>query len=224
MDDWFPLWLSLRVAATATVLAGTTGVALAYLLAKGRFRGRALLEAIVTLPIVLPPTVLGYYLLTTLGVNSPIGRAWESLTGAPLVFTTTAAVIAASISALPFVVRTARAALEDVDPRLEAVARVAGHAEWRVAALVTLPVARRGIGAGVGLGFARALGDFGATVMVAGNIPGRTQTLPIAVYDAVQAGDGSTARTGSFLLAVVAIVVLLAVTQLSTPSRAYGRP
>jgi molybdate transport system permease protein len=201
MDDWFPLWLSLRVAATATVLAGTTGVALAYLLAKGRFRGRALLEAIVTLPIVLPPTVLGYYLLTTLGVNSPIGRAWESLTGAPLVFTTTAA-----------------------DPRLEAVARVAGHAEWRVAALVTLPVARRGIGAGVGLGFARALGDFGATVMVAGNIPGRTQTLPIAVYDAVQAGDGSTARTGSFLLAVVAIVVLLAVTQLSTPSRAYGRP
>jgi molybdate transport system permease protein len=224
MDDWFPLWLSLRVAATATVLAGTTGVALAYLLAKGRFRGRALLEAIVTLPIVLPPTVLGYYLLTTLGVNSPIGRAWASLTGAPLVFTTTAAVIAASISALPFVVRTARAALEDVDPRLEAVARVAGHAEWRVAALVTLPVARRGIGAGVGLGFARALGDFGATVMVAGNIPGRTQTLPIAVYDAVQAGDGSTARTGSFLLAVVAIVVLLAVTQLSTPSRAYGRP
>jgi molybdate transport system permease protein len=224
MDDWFPLWLSLRVAATATVLAGTSGVALAYLLAKGRFRGRSLLEAIVTLPIVLPPTVLGYYLLTTLGVNSPIGQAWESLTGRPLVFTTTAAVIAASISALPFVVRTARAALEDVDPRLEAAARVAGHAEWRVAALVTLPVARRGIGAGIGLGFARALGDFGATVMVAGNIPGRTQTLPIAVYDAVQAGDASTARTGSFLLAVVAIVVLLAVTQLSNPARAYGRP
>jgi molybdate transport system permease protein len=113
------------------------GVALAYLLAKGRFRGRGLLEAIATLPIVLPPTVLGYYLLTTLGVNSPIGRAWEDLFGQPLVFTQTAAVIAASISALPFVVRTGRAAIEEVDPRLEAVARVAGHPEWRVAGLVT---------------------------------------------------------------------------------------
>jgi molybdate transport system permease protein len=219
MDDWFPLWLSLRVATFATLIAGTFGIAIAYLLAKGRFRGRALIEAIVTLPIVLPPTVLGYYLLTNLGVNSPIGQAWEQLFGQPLVFTKTAAVIAASISALPFVVRTARAAIEDVDPRLEAAARVAGHPEWRVATIVTLPVARRGLAAGIGLGFARALGDFGATVMVAGNIPGRTQTLPIAVYDAVQAGDTSTARTGSIILAVIAIVVLLAVTQLSASRR-----
>lgn len=219
MDDWFPLWLSLRVASIATLIAGTFGIAIAYLLAKGRFRGRALIEAIVTLPIVLPPTVLGYYLLTNLGVNSPIGQAWEDVFGEPLVFTKTAAVIAASISALPFVVRTARAAIEDVDPRLEAAARVAGYPEWRVATIVTLPVARRGIAAGIGLGFARALGDFGATVMVAGNIPGRTQTLPIAVYDAVQAGNDSKARTGSLILAVIAIVVLLAVTQLSTSRR-----
>jgi molybdate transport system permease protein len=221
MDDWFPLWLSLRVSLIATVLAGTSGIAIAYVLAKGRFRGRSLIEAVVTLPIVLPPTVLGYYLLTTLGVNSPIGRTWERVTGNPLVFTPTAAVIAASISALPFVVRTARAAIEVVDPRLEASARVAGHPEWRVATLVTLPVARRGITAGIALGFARALGDFGATVMVAGNIPQRTQTLPIAVYDAVQAGDDGTARTGSLLLAAVAVVVLLAVTQFST--RPSGR-
>lgn len=215
MQDWFPLWLSLRVATLATVLAGTGGIGFAYVLAKGRFRGRGLLEAVVTVPIVLPPTVLGYYLLTALGVNSPLGRAWEDLFGRPPVFTPTAAVIAASVSALPFVVRTARAAIEDVDPRLEAAVRVAGHREWRVATLVTLPAARRGIVAGVALGFARALGDFGATVMVAGNIPGRTQTLPVAVYDAVQAGDDATAATGALVLAAIAVVVLLAVTQLS---------
>lgn len=216
MDDWFPVWLSLRVASSATLIAATVGIGLAYLLAKGRFRGRGLLEAIVTIPIVLPPTVLGYYLLTTLGVNSPIGQTWEDIFGQPLVFTPTAAVIAASISALPFVVRAGRAAIEEVDPRLEAAVRVAGHREWRVAALVTLPTARRGLLAGVALGFARALGDFGATLMVAGNIPGHTQTLPIAVYDAVQAGDDTTARNGALLLAGIAIVVLLAVTQLST--------
>lgn len=215
MHDWFPLWLSLRVAAIATVIAAVAGVGFAYLLAKGRFRGRGLLEAVLTVPIVLPPTVLGYYLLTTLGVNSPIGRAWADLFDAPLVFTPTAAVIAAAVSALPFVVRTGRAAIEEVDPRLEAALRVAGYPEWKVAAIVTLPVARRGLLAGVALGFARALGDFGATVMVAGNIPGRTQTLPIAVYDAVQAGDDSTARTGSLVLAAIAVVVLLTVTTLS---------
>jgi molybdate transport system permease protein len=223
VDDWFPLWLSLRVAAIASVLAAVIGITLAYLLAKGRFRGRGLLEALVTVPIVLPPTVLGYYLLTSLGARSPIGRSWESLFGQPLVFTQTAAVIAATVSALPFVVRAARAAIEGVDPRLEAVARVAGHSEWAVARLVTLPVARRGLVAGVALGFARALGDFGATVMVAGNIPGRTQTLPIAVYDAVQAGDDDTARAGALLLGGVAIVVLLAVTQLSSPTRTRAR-
>jgi molybdate transport system permease protein len=219
--DWAPLWLSLRVATAATLVAGTTGVLVAYLLAKARFRGRALVEALVTVPIVLPPTVLGFYLLTTLGVTSPVGRAFEASFGRPLVFTPAAAVIAASVSAFPFVVRTARAAIEDVDPRLEAVARVAGHPERRVALHVTLPVARRGLAAAVGLGFARALGDFGATIMVAGNIPGRTRTLPIAVYDAVQLGDTSTARTGSLVLAAIAAVVLLAVTQLS--SRGPGR-
>ncbi len=215
MDDWFPLWLSLRVSALATVIASVIGVGLAYVLAKGRFRGRGLLEAVVTVPIVLPPTVLGYYLLVTLGVNSPIGRAWEEVFGRPLVFTPTAAVVAASVSALPYVVRTGRAAIEGVDPRLEAALRVAGHREWRVATVVTLPAARRGLLAGVALGFARALGDFGATVMVAGNIPGRTQTLPIAVYDSVQAGRASAARTGALILAGIAVVVLLAVTTLA---------
>jgi molybdate transport system permease protein len=215
MDDWFPLWLSLRVATVATIGAATVGISLAYVLAKGRFRGRGLLEALATIPIVLPPTVLGYYLLVTLGVNSPIGRTWEQIFGRPLVFTPGAAMVAAGVSALPYVVRTGRAAIEGVDPRLEAAVRTAGHPEWRVAALVTLPVARRGLLAGVALGFARALGDFGATVMVAGNIPGRTQTLPVAVYDRVQAGNSEAARTGSLVLAGIAVVVLLTVTTLS---------
>ncbi len=218
MRDWFPLWLSLKVSLTATAIAAVCGVGLAYFLARTKMVGRGLIEAVATLPIVLPPTVLGYYLLTTLGVNSAPGRAWAAVFGRPLVFTQTAAVIAASISAFPFVVRTARVAIEEVDLRLEEVARIAGHRSWWVALRVTLPLARNGILAGIGLGFARALGDFGATVMVAGNIPGRTQTLPVAVYDAVQAGDGRTAQNGSLVLAGIAVVVLLGITQWSTLS------
>ena len=213
MTDWFPLWLSLRVSTIATVLAVVFGVALAYLLAKWQSRWTSVVEAVFTLPIVLPPTVLGYYLLTLLGTRSTLGRAWESLFGAPLVFTQSGAVVAATVSALPFVIRAARAAISNVDPRVEQAARVVGMSEWKVARVVTLPLAARGIGAGVALGFARALGDFGATVMVAGNIPGQTQTLPVAVYDAVQAGDEATARTGSLVLGGIAVVVLIFVTQ-----------
>jgi molybdate transport system permease protein len=216
MTDWFPLWLSIRVSFLATAFATVLGVLTAYFLAKGRFRGRGLIEAVVTIPIVLPPTVLGYYLLTSLGVNSPVGRAWESLFGSPLIFTPTGAVVAATVSSLPFVVRSSRAAIENVDVRHEEVVRVAGHPEWKVALFATFPLARRGILAGVALGFARALGDFGATVMVAGNIPGKTQTLPVAVYDAVQAGSNSVARMGSLILAAIAVVVLLMVTTLSS--------
>jgi molybdate transport system permease protein len=217
--DWFPLWLSLRVAATSTVIAAIVGIGLAYLLAKGRFPGRGILEAVATLPIVLPPTVLGYYLLVTLGVRSPIGRAWESAFGHTLVFTPTAAVVAATISAMPFVLRTARAAIEAVDPRFEQAARTIGLPEWRVAAQVTLPLARRGLIAGIALGFARALGDFGVTVMLAGNIPGRTQTMPIAVYDAVQAGNDHRASTLSAVLGIIAVVVLVAVNRLTRNTR-----
>lgn len=213
MTDWFPLWLSLRVSAIATVLAVVFGVALAYLLAKWQSRWTSVVEAVFTLPIVLPPTVLGYYLLTLLGTRSTLGRTWESLFGTPLVFTQSGAVVAATVSALPFVIRAARAAISNVDPRVEQAARVVGMSEWKVARVVTLPLAARGIGAGVALGFARALGDFGATVMVAGNIPGQTQTLPVAVYDAVQAGDEATARTGSLVLGGIAVVVLIFVTQ-----------
>jgi molybdate transport system permease protein len=213
VNDWFPLWLSLRVSLIATMVAGVVGVALAYLLAKWRSRWASVVEALVTLPIVLPPTVLGYYLLTLLGTRSALGGAWQSAFGSPLVFTESGAVVAATVSALPFVIRAARAAISNVDTRVEESARVMGLSEWSVARVVTLPLAARGIGAGVALGFARALGDFGATVMVAGNIPGQTQTLPVAVYDAVQAGDDAAARTGSLVLGAIAILVLVLVTQ-----------
>lgn len=212
MTDWFPLWLSLRVSLLATLIAAVVGIALAYLLAKWQSRLTSLIEAIFTLPIVLPPTVLGYYLLTLLGSKSALGRSWESIFGSSLVFTQSGAVVAATVSALPFVIRAARAAISNVDPRVEEAARVMGMPESQVARNVTLPLASRGIGAGVALGFARALGDFGATVMVAGNIPGQTQTLPVAVYDAVQSGDEATARTGSLVLAAIAVAVLILVT------------
>jgi len=214
VSDWSPLWISLRVTIVATAFAALVGVAIAYALAKMRSRWASVIEAVITVPIVLPPTVLGYYLLTLLGSRGPIGRAWESVFGAPIVFTVTGATIAATVSALPFVVRTSRAAIRQVDPRLEEAARICGLPEPAVALRVTLRVASRGILAGVALGFARALGDFGVTVMVAGNIPGRSQTLPVAVYDAVQAGDDGAARTGSLVLAAIALVVLMLLAQL----------
>jgi molybdate transport system permease protein len=209
--DWFAFWLSLRVAATATVFATVLGIGLAFLLAKSRFFGRGLIEAIASIPIVLPPTVLGYYLLVAIGVRSPIGRAWQSVFKHPLVFTPTAAIVAATLSSTPFVIRSARAAIEAIDPRFEQAARTMGLPEWRVATKVTLPLARRGLIGGIALGFARALGDFGVTVMVAGNIPGHTQTLPVAVYDAVQAGNEHRASTMAGVLAVTAVVLLLGV-------------
>ncbi len=212
--DWFPLLLSLRVAGIATLLTSVVGVAGAYALARFRFPGRGLVEAIASLPIVLPPTVLGYYLLVSIGRNSPIGRGYEAVFGQPLVFTWQAAVVAAAVASLPYCLRTARAAIAAIDAGYEEAARVAGLHGARLAFTVTLPLAGRGIVAGISLAFARALGDFGTTIMVAGNIPGRTQTMPIAVYDRVQAFDYATAGMLAAVLSVVAIVVLLGVRRL----------
>lgn len=211
---WDPLRLSLQVTACATLIVAVTGIGLGYLLARREFPGRALVDAIASAPIVMPPTVLGYYLLVTVGRNSPIGRAWEAVFGSPLVFSWQGAVLAASVASFPFCLRSARAAIESVDRRYEAAGRVMGLSGWRVATQITLPMARRGLWAGVALAFARALGDFGTTVMVAGNIPGRTQTMPIAVYDAVQAFDYDRAGTLALVLLAVAVTVLLVVRRL----------
>lgn len=212
--DWFPLLLSLRVATIATAFALALGVALGWLLARRAFPGREALDALVTLPLVLPPTVLGYYLLVLLGRGSPFGRMWEETTGLRLVFTWQGAVVAAAIGALPLVVKTARASIASVDRDLEDAARTLGQSEWQVFRRVTLPLAARGIVAAGMLAFARALGDFGATLMVAGNIPGRTQTAAIAIYDATQAGRDNDALTLVLILSIIAFALLYATNRL----------
>src|SRR6476661_5040573 len=216
--DWFPLWLSLRVAFLSTAIAFVVGLWLAYILANWEFRGKEVLDAAVTLPLVLPPTVLGYYLLVLLAGNSPLGKLWENIFGAPLVFTWKAAVVAALLHALPLLVKSTRAALESVDRNYERAARNLGASEWKLFWRVTLPLAWRSIFAATALAFARALGDFGVTLMVAGNIPGRTQTVAVAIYDAVESGNGAVARTLVLVVSAVALVILTLANRLS-PSR-----
>jgi molybdate transport system permease protein len=178
-----------------------------------------MLDALVTLPLVLPPTVLGYYLLVLLGRNSFPGRAIEAITGQSLVFTWKGAVVAAAVGALPLVVKTSRAAIASVDPELEDAARTLGQSEWRVFWRVTMPLASRGIIASGMLAFARALGDFGATLMVAGNIPGRTQTAAIAIYDATQSGRDDYALTLVLILSAIALTLVYTTNKLATSDK-----
>ncbi len=209
--DWFPLWLSLEVATAATVISLALGLVIAWLLANRDFRGREAIDAVATLPLALPPTVLGYYLLVVIGRSSWIGEAWESLTGSPLVFTWKAAVIASTLHAIPLLIKSSRAALESVDLACERAARSLGASEWRLFWRVSLPLARRPIAAATVLAFARSLGDFGATLMIAGDIPGRTRTAAIAIYDAVESGDTTAARALVLAISVlIAGVVLIA--------------
>ena len=206
--DWFPLWLSLRVAILSTAVALALGLWLAYVLANREFRGKEVLDAVITLPLVLPPTVLGYYLLVVIGRTSWFGRAWEAVFGAPLVFTWKAAVIAALLHSLPLLVKSARAALESVDHSYERAARTLGASEWRLFWKVTLPLAQRSIFAAGALAFARSLGDFGVTLMVAGSIPGSTQTVAVAIYEAVESGNTAVARTLVVVISAVALIIL----------------
>jgi molybdate transport system permease protein len=219
--DWFPLWLSLRVAALATVAGLILGLWLAYLLANREFRGKELLDAAVTLPLVLPPTVLGYYLLVLLGRASPLGKLYEAVFGGPLVFTWQAAVVAALVHSAPLLVKSARAALESVDPSYEKAARNLGASEWRIFWRITLPLARRSILAATVLAFARSLGDFGVTIMLAGNIPGRTQTVAVAIYDAVEGGNGTVAAALAVAISAVALAILYLANRLS-PKQVAG--
>jgi molybdate transport system permease protein len=212
--NWFPLWLSLRVAAVATLVSLGLGLWIAYLLANRRFRGKELLDALVTLPLVLPPTVLGYYLLVVLGRSSPLGHVYEWAFGGPLVFTWQAAVVASTLHAIPLLVKSARAAFETVDRSYEKAARNLGASDWRVFWRVTLPLSRRAVIAATVLAFARALGDFGATLMIAGDIPGRTQTAAIAIYDAVEGGNTVVARVLVLVLSVMAMVIVYAANRL----------
>jgi len=204
---WSPLAISLWVACWAGLIALVVGTALAWVLVKVKFKGNWLIEGVTLLPLVLPPTVLGYYLLVVLGQQG-FGPWIEATLGFRFVFSWPGAVVAATISALPLVVQTTRVGLAEISQEIEEAALIDGCAAWALFWKITLPIAWRSIMAGATLGFLRALGDFGATLMVAGNIPGRTQTLSMAVYDAVQAYDFSRANALVATLSVIAFSLL----------------
>ncbi|KPN71320.1 molybdate ABC transporter permease subunit [Neisseria sp. 83E34] len=205
------LYLSLKVAGLATLLNIIVGTAAGFALARLKFFGRDFLDTVLTLPMVMPPTVLGYYLLVLLGRKGPLGSWLQEHFGITLIFTWQGAVIAAMVVTFPLIFKPARAAFENVNPQLEQAARSLGLGATAVFFRVSLPLAWRGILAGVLLAFARALGEFGATLMVAGSIPNETQTLSIAVYEAVQAGNDSLANSLVLLISVVCVVILLAI-------------
>lgn len=219
--NWSPIALSLQVALAATLCAGTIGVALAAWLSRARFWGRELIDVLVTAPMVVPPTVLGYALLLMLGRDSVLGRTFETLSGGSIAFSRTGAVVAASVAALPYVLKNARVAFEEVDPRLIAAAHTLGAGPVRTFFRVRLPVARAGVAAGLALGFARSLGEFGITLMLAGNLPGRTQTGALAVYDAVQAGRDADARGMALVMTAFAVATLYVVNKL-TARKVHG--
>ena len=214
---WSALALSVRVALLATAVNAAVGIPLAWLLARRRFPGKSVVDLAVTLPLVLPPTVTGYYLIVLLGRRGWLGAPLYALTGWTITFTWYAAVVAAAVMALPLLVRTARAAIESVDRELERAAWTLGRSEWRTALEVTLPLARNGILAGLVLAFARALGEFGATLMLAGNIPGVTATVPLAIYTAVQVGEDVQA-----LVLVVLLVAYFVWRHFKTRNRESG--
>jgi molybdate transport system permease protein len=212
--DLFPVALSLRVALIATALTLLLGIPVALLLARRRFPGRNLLEAVVVLPLVLPPTVLGYYLLLLIGRRGPVGEALAAV-GLELAFTWRAAVLAAAVGSIALVIKSAQAGFESVDHQLEQAARTLGRSEWSVFWSVTLPLAWRAVLAGAVLAFCRALGEFGITLMVAGNIPGRTQTLPLAIYDRVQAYQMDEANALALIALGVVVVLVFGLSRLA---------
>ncbi len=219
---WDPLWLSYKVALVATLIALVLGVGLATLLARPRLPGREIIDALLTIPLVLPPTVIGFYLLTALGKHSLLGSTFQELFDVRLLFSFRGCVVASSVAALPMIVKSARVAIEDVDPTLVQAARTLGAGPMRIFATVTLPLAARGITAGVILGFARALGEFGVTLMIGGDIPGETQTASIYIYDQINSINSSNDANAYGMVAVLtatAFAVLWAANHLNRRRR-----
>ncbi len=214
---WNALRLSLQVVSIATLVIGVVGIALGFLLAKRTFRGKDFLDAILTLPMVLPPTVTGYYLILLLGRRGMLGGPLYSLTGWTVTFTWIAAVIASTVVALPLMIKSARAAIESVDVDYEIASYIMGKGVWETFFRITLPLAGRGILAGIILSFARAFGEFGATLMLAGNIPGKTQTMPLAIYEAVASGEDERAKWLALILTGISVVVVYLTNRLSRP-------
>lgn len=218
---WFSIKLSLLVASVATVILAALGIALGYLLARGGFPGKNLLDLLLTLPLVLPPTVVGYLLIMFLGRHGWVGRWLYDSLGIQIVFTWKAAVIASMVVALPLMVKTARSAFESVDVNLEKISYTLGKSRWETFWRVTLPLARSGVLAGIILAFARAMGEFGATLMVAGNIPGRTTTMPLAIFVAYAGGDAVSANYLVIIHTALALAVLALAYRLGEPARKW---
>jgi len=216
---WQTLRLSLLVVSIATIVISIAGTALGYLLAKRTFRGKDLLDAVLTLPMVLPPTVTGYYLILLLGRRGVLGKPLYDLTGWTVTFTWVGAVIAATVIALPLMIKSARAAIESVDTDYEIASYIMGKSEAETFFRITLPLAGRGILAGVVLSFARAFGEFGATLMLAGNIPGKTQTMPLAIYEAVVSGEDERAKWLALILTGISVSVVYLTNRLSRPKK-----
>ena len=215
--DWSPLWLSLKVASVATLIALIAGMALGWVFARTRLPGKTLFEAVCMLPLVLPPTVLGYYILVLMGRRGPVGAFLREHFDYTVIFSWHGAVIASAVVALPLVLKSASTAFAGVDRTLEAAARTLRQSPWSVFVRVTLPLAWPGVLAGTLLAFARAMGEFGASLMVAGNIPKQTQTLSMAVYDAVQRGDDGLALTLVLVTSALSVALLVASNRLLTP-------
>jgi len=220
--DWEAIRLSLRLAVSSALLLAPLGILLAWPLAYGRFRGRILLEAVTSIPLVLPPTVLGFYLIVALGPRSPVGAAWEALTGTRLVFSFQGLLLAQVITNLPFFLQPLVASLGAVDRGLLEVAGTLGSGRAGVYLRVALPLAWRGLLSGLILSFAHAIGEFGVVLMVGGNLPGRTRTVSIALFDQVQAFDQAGANRTALLLLGFAFAVLAVTAWLRARDRAWA--
>ncbi|MGD9778971.1 molybdate ABC transporter permease subunit [Methanomethylovorans sp.] len=211
---WFPLYITLKISLVSSLIVAILGTLISYILARREFMGKWLVDVLVTLPMVLPPTVTGYMLVVLLGKNGTLGKVLFDLTGISILFTWQVAVIAAFVVSLPLMVKTTTAAIEAVDRELEYVAYTLGKSELETALFITLPLAKRGILAGIVLSFARAVGEFGATLMVAGNIPGRTNTMAISIYSAFQGGNSELANTLVIILVLMSLISMAITTKL----------
>lgn len=219
--DWSPFWLSLRVAGWATFFSVTIGLLIAYLLSRKNFIGHSVAEGVVNLPLVLPPTVLGYALLVALGRDSSISHAWQHITGHPLdlVFTWKGAVAAACVASIPLFISHARVAISMVDRDVIDAARTEGASRLAILRFILIPLAWPGLLAGTALSFTRALGDFGATLMIAGDTPGQTRTMPLAIYDAVMMGDDGIVKTFVVICCILCLSVSIAASSMARKNR-----
>lgn len=220
---WGIVWLSLKVGGVAVVACLPVAFGLAWVLARVRFPGKVLLDALIHLPLVLPPVVTGWLLLLAFGADGPLGRPLEAVFGVTVLFRWTGAALAAAVMALPLMVRAMRLSIEAVDPRLEAAARTLGAGPWRTFASITVPLSFPGVLAGVVLGFARSIGEFGATITFVSNIPGETETLPLAIYSALQMPDGDAVVTRLAVISVALSLFALVASEMLARRAGFGR-